>query len=89
MRSEGFEFDPDKNDANRRKHGIGLDEFRGFDSDPDVIQDVRRDYGEQRFSAFGKIGGIPYSLVYTPRGDRLRLISFRRARREELERHGR
>lgn len=84
-----FEFDPAKNDSNRDKHGIGLDEFRGFDAEVVIIPDTRTDYGEERFSAFGTIDGIAYNLVFTPRRDHLRLISFRRAHREELERHER
>lgn len=87
MTAGPFEFDPAKNESNRRKHGVGLDEFRGFDSMAAVIPDTRADYGEERFSAFGTIAGLGYNLVFTPRTGRLRLISFRRAHREEMEQH--
>lgn len=87
MTAPSVEFDSAKNESNRLKHGIGLDAFTGFDTMPVVIAHERHEYGEQRFSAFGLIAGLPYNLVYTVRSDRLRLISFRRAHREELERH--
>ena len=79
-----FEFDPAKNELNRQKHGIGLDAFGGFDEEIIVLIDDRHDYGEVRFSAFGIIDGLAYNIVFSPRGERLRLISFRRAHREEL-----
>ena len=89
MTDAPFDFDPAKNASNRLKHGIGLDEFEGFDGEAMVVIDDRADYGEERFSAFGRIGGLPYNLVFTRRGDRLRLISLRRAHREELDRYER
>ena len=89
MSDDRFEFDEAKNRSNRDKHGLGLDDFGGFDSTAVVVPDDRADYGESRFSAFGMIGGNAYTIVFTPRGDRLRLISFRRAHREELARHER
>lgn len=42
----GFSFDPAKNEANREKHGIGLDEFAGFDEGTSLtLPDTRADYG--------------------------------------------
>jgi uncharacterized protein len=84
-----FEFDSDKDQANRERHGFGLSDFDGFDEPPLVLADDRRDYGETRYRAFGRIGGLPHCLVFTYRGDDMRLISFRRAHEEELEDHER
>lgn len=82
-----FEFDLAKNEINRQKHGVGLDDFLGFDAIVTIVPDTRSDDGEDRYSAFGMIRGGAYNLVFTPRNDSLRLISFRRAHQEELDYH--
>ena len=56
-------FDPAKNTANIAKHGVSLADFEGFDTVPLVIEDDRSDYGEQRFQAFGTIGGKGHMIV--------------------------
>lgn len=83
-----IEFDPAKDHQNQRRHGLWLAEFPGFDAEPVVVSDNRRDYGEARFRAFGRISGQGYCLVFTWRGSRMRLISFRRSREKEMRRHG-
>jgi uncharacterized DUF497 family protein len=82
-----FEFDPRKDDLNRQRHDLSLGDFAGFDEDPIVVADQRRDYGEERFRAFGRIDSVPHCLVFTYRGENMRLISFRRAHEKELKRH--
>ncbi len=82
-----IEFSPAKDEENRAKHGIGLSDFDGFDEEPVVVEDTRFDYGERRFRAFGRIGGLGHCLVYAPRADTVRLISFRRAREKEMRRY--
>lgn len=84
-----FEFDPDKDEENCGKHGLGLSDFEGFDEELLVLVDDRYDDGETRFRAFGRIGGDGHCLVYTLRADTMRLISFRRARDKEMARYGR
>ena len=83
----GVAFDPAKNAANILKHGVSLADFAGFDAAPVEIVDDRFDYGEKRFRAFGRIEGLAYCLVYTPTGDDMRLISFRRAHAKEMRRY--
>ena len=82
-----IEFDSAKNQQNLRAHGIALADFDGFDGEPLVVEDTRLAYGETRFRAFGRIGGVGHCLVYTVRGDNLGLISFRRAREKEMRRY--
>ena len=48
-----------------------------------VVIDKRRFYGEERRMAYGPVDGRLYALVYTLRGDRRRIISFRKANRRE------
>jgi uncharacterized DUF497 family protein len=83
----GVAFDPAKDGLNFEKHGFRLSDFEGFDGWPTVIEDNRRDYGEPRFRAFGRIHGLGYCLIYTMREFGPRLISLRRAREKEMRRY--
>ena len=84
----GIAFDPEKDARNVARHGLSLADFSGFDEEATVQVDDRRDYGETRFIARGRIGGVPHAVIFTWRGETMRLISFRRAREKELRRHG-
>ena len=81
-----IEFDPEKNDRNVRERGISFEQARDFEWDGALVwRDTRRDYREERFIALGLIGERLHSLVFTVRGDAVRIISLRKAnRREEL-----
>ncbi len=81
-----IEFDPEKNDRNVRERGISFEQARDFEWDGALVwRDTRRDYSEERFIALGLIGERLHSLVFTARGDAVRIISLRKAnRREEL-----
>lgn len=84
-----IEFDPEKNAANKAEHGLDFASFAGFDDVPLEIVDRRADYGEVRVRSFGRIAGIGHMIVYTVRGGRMRLISFRRAHEKEMRRYDR
>jgi uncharacterized DUF497 family protein len=43
--------------------------------------DARRDYGEPRLRVMARLDGVLRAAVVTPRGEDLRVISFRRANR--------
>jgi uncharacterized DUF497 family protein len=79
-----IEFDTAKDEMNRRKHGVSvvlgaavLETMIG------QIEDDRRDYGETRFNAFGLVNGRLFVCTYTMRGQTYRLISVRKAGRQE------
>jgi len=80
-------FDPAKNAKNIRERGFSFEDFSGFDAEPVVIVDDRYDYGEVRYRAFGRIGGLGYCLVYTETATGIRIISFRRAHDKEMRRY--
>ncbi len=82
-----FEFDPDKSVANEAKQGIGFDDAQALWDDPWLLEAPARTVDEQRFIVVGRIGGRHWSAICTRRGDRIRLISVRRARKEEVERY--
>ena len=81
-----IEFDPDKEDRNRLRHGLGFSGadriFEGFRID---AEDDREDYGETRYVTLGRIGRQVVVCVWTPRDDRARIISLRKAEKDERE----
>lgn len=81
---ERFEFDPAKSAANRDKHGIDFIEAQRLWQVPALDQPLPY-LGEVREMRTGRIGGRFWSAVYTRRGAAIRIISVRRARRDEVE----
>ncbi len=81
-----IEFDPDKERLNRDRHGIGFAGadalFEGFRIDD---EDHREDYGETRYVTLGRIGRQVVVCVWTPRRDKARIISLRKADKDERE----
>lgn len=67
------------------KHGVDFVDVAGvFDDRAIWIRpDTRRDYGEARSRAVGMLAGELLAVVYTERSSRRRLISARRASRNE------
>jgi len=83
-----IEYDPGKDAANRRKHGISLERAVDFDwSGARIEPDARRDYGELRYVATGMLDGRLYAMVFARRGDTTRVIGLRKANRRETKRH--
>jgi hypothetical protein len=85
MQSDEFEWDDVKAEANLRKHKISFREARRVFDDPFAVidQEVSEDYGEDRFLATGLVEGLLVSVAYTERGDRIRIISARKANNNE------
>ena len=82
-----FEFDPAKSAANREKHGIDFEAIQAIWSDTRRLEIPARTLGEARWALIGRIGVRHWTVVFTWRGDHLRLISARRARKEEVARY--
>ena len=80
-----FEFDPEKSESNRRKHGIDFIEAQALWDDPDLIEIPAPTTDEPRFLVVGKVGGTLWSGIVTSRGENIRIISVRRARPEEVD----
>jgi hypothetical protein len=78
-----FEFDPAKSAANLKKHGIDFIGTPALWSDPDRLEIPARSLDEPRTQVIGRIGDLVWSAFATIRGDRVRIISVRRARDEE------
>lgn len=83
------DFDPNKDAINRRKHGLSLADWSQLDLDQALIlPDDRKDYGEDRYRAFGLIDGRLHVLVFTVRHSQVRPISFRKGNKTEEKRYG-
>ena len=79
-------FDPSKDAANRKKHGVSLAEGDGVLNDPLAltIEDFSSQ-GEQRFISIGvNVFGQLRVVVYAIRGDDARFISVRKAELKEI-----
>ncbi len=79
-----FEFDAQKSESNRTKHGIDFVEAQGLWNDPMLLEIPARTDDEPRYLLIGLIDGKHWSAVITYRGENIRLISVRRARTEEV-----
>lgn len=79
-----FEWDDIKRKSNIEKHGIDFIDapmiFAGYTL---TIEDDRYDYGEERFVTFGILHGRVVSVVHTETEDLIRIISMRKATRNE------
>jgi uncharacterized DUF497 family protein len=80
-----FEFDARKNIANKAKHGIDFTEAERLWNDERRLEIPARTVGEPRVMVVGVIGGQCWSAVVTYRRDKIRIISVRRSRAEEVK----
>jgi uncharacterized protein len=81
-----FEWDESKSRRNFRECGFDF-EFATqiFDGPRIEEEDLRRNYGERRVAATGKIEDGIFVVVYTWRGETRRIISARPAKRKERD----
>tara|TARA_R110000782_G_scaffold61762_3_gene127168 strand:+ start:357 stop:644 length:288 start_codon:yes stop_codon:yes gene_type:complete len=85
---DAFEWDPRKARANLERHKVSFQVATEiFDGPCIVSRDVRRDYGEHRYQSIGIAGGRCLVVVHTPRGNRTRIISARKANGREQARY--
>ena len=78
------EFDEHKSRANARKHGIDFTEAQALWYDDRRIEIPALTEDERRFLVIGTINGRHWSAVITYREERIRLISVRRSRDDEV-----
>lgn len=79
-----FEFDKAKSRANKLKHHIDFVEAQALWLDEMRVEVPARTVDEPRFVVIGVIGDKHWSAVITYRQQRIRLISVRRSRPEEV-----
>ena len=79
-----FEFDERKSQGNLEKHGIDFVVAQELWRDPDLLEVPAKTTDEPRFLVVGRIRGEHWSAVVTPRNGKIRIISVRRSRVEEV-----
>jgi uncharacterized protein len=79
-----FEFDEKKSQTNLEKHGIDFVDAQRLWDDPDLLEIPAKPMDELRSLVIGMISGNHWSGVSTYRGIRIRIISVRRSRKEEV-----
>ena len=80
-----FEFDKQKSEVNLAKHGIDFTQAQRLWNDPALLEIPARTEDEPRYLLIGKIDGKCRSAVVTYRKERVRIISARRSRKEEVK----
>ena len=81
-----FEWDEAKRFSNLRKHCVDFVAIHEFQwASVQKSEDRRKDYGERRWVALGRIGDRIYVLVYTRHAGRVRVISLREANGKEFD----
>jgi hypothetical protein len=85
MQSDRFEWDDAKARSNYRKHGVDFETAALVFDDPfalDEFDDENSDE-EDRFLMTGMAGDRLVAVSYTPREERIRIISARQATKDE------
>jgi uncharacterized DUF497 family protein len=83
-----YEWDEIKRKANIEAHKVDFTAATGFDWEHAIVEiDDRENYGELREQATGFIGVCLYVLVFTRRGEAVRIISLRKATEKEARKY--
>jgi uncharacterized DUF497 family protein len=84
-----YEWDETKRRTNIEKHGIDfLDAIEAFTDPQGYVYRSRREPKEARLVAVGLVKGTLAAVIFTERGERVRIISARAARRSERRQYG-
>lgn len=81
-----FEWDPAKDRANRKKHGISFAMARAMWDDPFLVEARLQSFPEERWAAIARLPFGYYTAIVTYRGDStIRIISVRKSSKKEVE----
>ena len=79
--------DPAKRTKTLEERGLDFfDAERVFAGPIVTLEDIRRDYGEQRYQTYGLLGGRWVQVVWTARGSTHHVISMRHCHEREIRR---
>lgn len=76
-----FEWDDQKDQSNRNKHGVAFEKAKQIFDDPRAVpfEDIEHSHREERYKMIG-LSSVGLLLVsFTYRNERVRIISARRA----------
>lgn len=87
MRDDSFEWGDTKNSENYIPHGVRFERARNVFLDAFAVDqlDDRFDPLEERFSVTGMVEGTLLFVVFVERGDRIWIVSARRANSYEQD----
>ncbi len=76
MATTRFDWDPEKDAANQRKHGISFSRAQYAFADPHrvIARDLTHSEVEERFYCFGEVDGGVLTVRFTYRGSVIRII---------------
>lgn len=82
-----FEWDPDKAGANKQKHGVSFLDAASVFEDSEALGMEEQDVGEEEREVILGVDNLGRILVvvYTQRGDKIRIISARKATGKEVK----
>lgn len=84
-----LDWDPKKRDDTLKERGLDFAIVAEADWDDALtVEDSRTDYGEARFVSLVPIRERLYVVAWCMRGDKLRVISLRKANARERKIHG-
>src|SRR6266404_4328547 len=79
-----FEWDEAKRRSNIKRHGIDFVEVKKmFEGETATLLDDRYAYGETRFLTLGLLNGIVVAFSHTESDEAIRIISARKAHKNE------
>ena len=82
-----IEFDPAKSEQNEALRGLPFSLAERFDWATALVGRSAQTQSEPRHVAIGEIDQRTYVIVFTIRGENVRVISLRRANRREVARY--
>lgn len=79
-----FEYDEFKSQTNQQKHGINFIEAQQLWEDDNILEIKAKSDTEPRFLVIGKLKEKHWTAVITYRSNKIRIISVRRSRPNEV-----
>ena len=80
-----YEYDPEKSRSNKVKHGIDFEEAQALWADTYALRLDARSDTEPRYAVIGRIDDVLWTAFFTCRKEAARIISVRRARKQEMK----
>ncbi len=78
-----YEWDAMKSSHNLEKHGISFEFASRLWKDPHKLEVVARCVDEPRYAMIAQYEGQIWIAIYTIRAEKIRIISIRKARKQE------
>ena len=80
-----FDYDSKKSRSNKEKHGIDFVEAQLMWEDPDRLEIPAKTEDERRILVIGRVQQKLWTAIITHRNQKIRIISVRRSRDEEVK----